>query len=96
MGRAITLAEDNCSVSGVNIVGNRNPYGAGCWLGGENDSISNCTIAGNEATYGAGGIYDNNDDNSISNCSIMYNNCKYGEYGGVYVTWTCDVILSGL
>ena len=95
-GAGIGFFEDNCTVSGINFVGNYGSKGGACILNGENISISNCTIIGNEAWDSGGAIYDNNDDNSISNCCIMYNNAKSKKTGGVYVTGTCDIILSGL
>ena len=78
----ITMENNTCSDDGGAI-----------YLNQEKTTISRCTIKNNEAQNG-GGIYVNNDNNTIAKSTIESNKAS-SEGGGVFVSASCDIALSG-
>ena len=88
-------------IKGINIKNNYSARdGGGIWLGQEWTKVVDCVITGNTAGEDGGGVYVNNDNNSLEGCTITGNYCdldgKNYEGGGVFVSYTNDVVVSGL
>ena len=100
-GGGVYIDGDNNAIEGCTITGNEaGQDGGGVYIDNENSTIKGCAITGNSAWQDGGGVYIDNDDNAIEDCTITGNYCdldgKNYEGGGVFVSYTNDVKMSGL
>ena len=84
-GGGIYIWNDEVTVIGLNIIGNRGDNGGGIYSMEKTITISNCVIEDNKASNQGGGIYVNKGETTISSCTIL-NNTAENEGNGVYVS----------
>ena len=83
-GGGIYLWNDNMSVSGLKMEGNKGKNGGAIYSQEQTINLAGLVIKNNTATERGGGIYINNNANTISGCEITNN--RAGTSGaGVYV-----------
>ena len=83
-GGGIYTNDNDISVSGLEITGNRSTDGAGIYAGDESNSFSGLVIKNNIAGERGGGIYISSNKNTITSCEITDNSAGISG-GGVYV-----------